>query len=209
VLDALMHVVGEEGALVMSAYRVSRAVPLSEAERTRGIAWKVRVLPEDSTERTGMGAIADAFCRRSDVHRGTGAHPVCAWGRDAARHSQGYAYLLDADGWVLLIGVGIDRCSSMHQAEKVCIPREIAQRFEVPENVLKDYPQDMWAVGYGGTPDDAWMKVYDEAQRRGLITRRRIGCAESMLFKARAVVAIYAEARRTDPYGLYGVARSV
>jgi hypothetical protein len=34
---------------------------------------------------------------------GTGIHRVCAWGRDAQQHSKGYEYLLDIDGWVLLL----------------------------------------------------------------------------------------------------------
>jgi hypothetical protein len=39
-----MHVVGEDGTLVMSAYPVSPAVPLTGAEVARGITWKVRRL---------------------------------------------------------------------------------------------------------------------------------------------------------------------
>ena len=53
----------------------------------------------------------------------------------------------------------------------------------------------------------AWEKVQAEAERRGLIVKQRIGNAACMLFKARQLVEIYAEARRTDPFGLYNLKR--
>jgi aminoglycoside N3'-acetyltransferase len=209
VVDALMNVVGENGALVMSAYPVSLPLPLTGQEKAKGILAKVQIFGEDYDGRTGMGAIADEFRRRPGTCLGRGIHRVCAWGHDAARHSQeGYGYLLEINGWVLCLGVDIHRCSSMHMAEgKVKIPNEIAKLFQAPEYILRDYPEDTWYVQYGSTPDDAWAKVQDEAERRGLIRRCRIGRAECMLFKARAVVAIYAEALRTDPFGLFGVER--
>lgn len=211
VIDALMNVVGPEGTLVMSAYPVSPAIPLTEEEKARGLAWKVHILDSSADEPTGMGVIADTFRQRPDAICGPSLHRVCAWGRDAQQHSQGYAQLLDAsdpvrDGWALLIGVGIDRCSSMHQAEaRVGLPAEIAKIFQVPEDIEKDYPAELWGIGYGSTPDDAWAKVWAEADRRGLIKRQRIGRAECALFKARAVVGIYEEWLRTDPFGLFGV----
>jgi aminoglycoside N3'-acetyltransferase/uncharacterized protein (UPF0276 family) len=214
VVDALMHVVGEEGTIVMSAYPLSLPLPLTEEERARGILAKVRILREDAgggvypPQRTGMGAIADEFRRRPGTVLGTGIHRVCAWGRHAALHSKGYEYLIEADGWVLLLGVDIHRCSSMHIAEgRAGIPDAITRRFAVPEDVQRDYPEDTWYVAYGSTPDDAWQKVQDEAEGRGLVQRRRIGRAECMLFKARAVVGIYEEFLRADPYGLFGVGK--
>jgi len=207
VVDALMNVVGENGALVMSAYPMSLPLPLTEQEKARGILAKVQIFGEDYDGRTGMGAIADEFRRRPGTFLGRGIHRVCAWGCDAGRHSQeGYRYLLEIDGWVLCLGVDIHRCSSMHLAEgKVKIPNEIARLFQAPEDILRDYPEDTWYVRYGSTPDDAWAKVQEEAERRRLIRRCRIGRAECMLFRARAVVAIYEEALRTDPFGLFGV----
>jgi aminoglycoside N3'-acetyltransferase len=101
----------------------------------------------------GMGAIADEFRRRPDTILGSGEHRVCVWGRDAALHSQGYAYLLSIDGWVLLIGVDI----------------------------------------------------HHEAERRGMIRRRRIGRAECMLFRAKPVVGLYEHLLRTNPFGLFGL----
>jgi aminoglycoside 3-N-acetyltransferase len=210
VVDALMNVVGENGALIMSAYPVSLPLPLTGQEKARGILAKVKIFGEDYDGRTGMGAIADEFQRRPATCLGRGIHRVCAWGYDAARHSQeGYRHLLDLDGWVLLLGVDIHRCSSMHVAEsKVGIPVEVSKHFEVPEDIRRDYPDDVWYIQYGSTPVDAWAKIQGEAERRGLIKRHRIGRAECMLFKAKAVVGIYEEALRTNPFGLFGVEES-
>jgi aminoglycoside 3-N-acetyltransferase len=204
VVDALMNVVGPEGALVMSAYPVSKPLPLTEEERARGITAKVRLYGEDYGGPTGMGAIADEFRSRPGTVLGPGFHRVCAWGHNAEQQSQGYGYLLKVDGWVLLLGVGIGSCSSMHQAEKVGIPAEVKACFKLPEEIRRDYPDDVY-VAYGRTPHDAWEKVRAKAEHRGLIVRHKIGKATCMLFKARPVVGIYERALYTDPLGLFGI----
>ena len=204
VVDALMNVVGQEGALVMSAYPVSKPLPLTEEEKARGILAKVRLYGEDYDGPTGMGAIADEFRSRPGTILGSGFHRVCAWGHNAEQHSKGYHYLLETDGWVLLLGVGIGYCSSMHQAEKVGIPTQVTEYFKLPEEIRRDYPDEIY-VAYGSTPHDAWEKVRAKAEHRGLIRRHKIGEAACMLFKARPVVGIYEHALRTDPLGLFGI----
>lgn len=206
VINALMRVVGLQGAIVMSAYPVSSAIPLSPAEQARGITWKVRVLREDGDEPSSMGIISDTFRNTPGVICGSGVHRVCAWGRDAERHRQGYRHLVDVDGSVLLLGVGIDRCSSMHLAEEtVPLPDAINAVFTLPADIQQEYADTEWSVGYGTTPDDAWMKVYNEADRRGLVKHQRIGTADCLLFKAQSVISIHEQWRRTDPFGLFGM----
>jgi aminoglycoside N3'-acetyltransferase len=205
VVDALMSVVGQTGTIIMSAYPVSPAIPLTEEEQARGITWKVRVLPADSTEKTGLGAVVAEFVKRPGAICGTGLHRNCAWGCDAEQHCQSYGRLQEINGWTLLMGVGIHRCSSMHWAERMPVPDEIEAHWRVPPEILADYDPAFWDVGYGGTPDDAWGKVYALADERGLIQRRRIGAAECSLFRTRAVVSLYESWRRDDPYGLFGV----
>jgi aminoglycoside 3-N-acetyltransferase len=206
VIEALIAVVGPEGAVVMSCYPVSPPLPLTDEDRARGIAWKVRWLPADTRERTGIGVIADTFRWRRDVVCGTGPHRVCAWGRDAVLHAaQGYAHLVAIDGWALLIGVGIDRCSSMHLAEHVPVPQAITGRFELPDDMARDYPEEEWGIGYGSTPGDAWGTVWQEAERQGLIRHGQIGQADCALFRAGALVRTYEGMCRSDPYGLFGL----
>jgi aminoglycoside N3'-acetyltransferase len=213
VINALMEVVGKEGAIVMSAYLVTLPLPLTEEDRAKGIIAKVRHLDEDADCKTGMGIIADTFCKWPNTCMGKGEHRVCAWGHNAHLHSQGYAYLLSIDGWVLLLGVDINRCSSMHTAEdKIQWPREITERFRLPEEIQRQYPSAEWYVQYNDPCKplltDAWGKVQVEAERRGLIKRGRIGQAESLLFKGKPVVGLYEEFLRRDPFQLFGVEKA-
>lgn len=208
VIEALMHVVGKGGALVMSAYPVSPPVPLTEEEKARGIAWKVRILDTDSDEKTGLGIVVDTFRKRPDVVCGTEFFRGCAWGRDANLHCQNYHHLLEIDGWTLLMGVGIGRCSSMHIAEDIPIPEEITNHFAVPDDILRDYPQHLWSIGYGSTPGNPWDKVWAEAQSCGIVQARTIGQSECKLFKASAMVSIYKDMRRSDPFGLFGIRKA-
>jgi aminoglycoside 3-N-acetyltransferase len=213
-IAALQQVVGDAGAIVMSAYLVSPALPLTDEEVARGIQWKVRVLPPGSETPggtgapTGMGAVADLFCQQPGTVMGQGPHRVCAWGRDANRHSEGYQYLRSIDGLVLLIGVGIDRCSSMHLAEQVPLPDEIEAYWRLPEDLQRDYPSEEWAIGYGGPPGDSWGKVLAEAERRGWVRHGRLGSANYLLFRVDPVVSLYEHFRRTEPFALFGVEQS-
>ena len=210
VINALMDVVGEEGAIVMSAYLVTPLIPLTEEEKRKGITAKVRKLDENTSCETGMGVIVDTFCKLPNTHLGKGINRVCAWGHNADLHAKGYEYLLSIDGWVLLIGVGIHRCSCMHTAEdKVEMPQEILEHFELPEEIQREYPKTDWYVEYNDPHkpllEDAWGKVQMEAERRGLIKRGQIGKAECLLFKGKPVVDLYEESLRTDPFKLFGV----
>jgi aminoglycoside N3'-acetyltransferase len=215
VINALIEAVGEQGAIVMTADLISPLLPLTEEDKARGIYAKVRLLDENADCKSGMGVIADTFRKRPNTCLGKGVHRVCAWGRDAELHSQGFKYLLSIDGWALLIGVDINRCSSMHIAEEtVKLPREIYAHFELPEAIQQEldraYPDsEGWYVQYNGphapVADDAWGKVVLEAERRGLIRRGQIGQAECMLFKVKSVVNIFEDFRRTDPFKLFGI----
>jgi len=187
---------------------VTAPLPLSEADKSRGIVAKVRFLPPESNERTGMGIVSDTFKQRPDVLVGTGLHRTCAWGNHAAIHAQGYQYLLDHDGYALLLGVDIHRLTSMHYAEaKVGLPQAVRDIFTASPDILLDYPPDQWYIEAGLPPEDAWGKIQAEADRRGYIRHRRIGNANCLFFKAQDVVQLYEEALKTDPFGLYGLVK--
>jgi aminoglycoside 3-N-acetyltransferase len=212
VIKALMEVVGEAGALVMSAYRVTLPLPLTDEEKARGIIAKVRLLDDDAAGKTGMGIIADTFSQWPNTCLGQGEHRVCAWGHNADLHSQGYEYLLSIGGWVLLMGVGITRCSSMHIAEsKVEWPQALTEHFQLPEDLQRQYPATEWYIQYQdphkSMPENAWEKVRLEGERRGLIKRGAIGQAECLIFNGKSVVDIYEEFLRADPFDLFGLSR--
>lgn len=212
IVDALMNVVGKNGALVMSNYPLSRPLPVTPEERAKGIAWKLRKLPEDSHERTVTGAISDNFRWRPDVVCGTDIHRICAWGRDAELHAKGYRHLVDVmDGWVLLIGVDHDRCSSLHLAERVEITEEAHNRMretwgwsaevKISDEVMREYPSDI-ILGpgvEGHASGDPWSNAWNEAIRRSLVKSSKIGNAQCLLFKAKAVVFLLEEIRCHGP----------
>ncbi len=83
-------------------------------------------------------------------------------------------------------------------------PKARAVRFKVPDDILRDYSRDRWSIGYGSTPGNPWLKVWEEALRRGLVHTHTIGQSECKLFKAKALVSIYEEMRRSDPFGIFG-----
>lgn len=214
VVDALMNVVGETGALVMSNYPSSSPLSLTEEEKAEGIGWKLRKLPGDSRKRTTTGAVSDDFRWRPDVICGCGIHRVCAWGRDAEKHVKGYQHLLDCDGTVLLLGVDIDRCSSLHLSERVEITEKARDRVRkmwpqttvstISEEVRKRYPADI-IIGPREEGPGIWQNARDEARRRGLIRKGKIGEAECMLFKIGEVMSILEEIRRNGPFQLHGI----
>jgi aminoglycoside N3'-acetyltransferase len=105
------------------------------------------------------------------------------------------------------MGVGVENCSSMHAAEDIRLPADIAAYWAIPETVQRAYDPQVWNIGYGETPENAWQKVWDLADQQGLIRHGQIGQAACHYFKARSLVAIYKRWRRSDPYGLFGVPR--
>ncbi len=205
VIQALMEVVGTEGAIVMSAYPVTLPIWPTEEEKAKGIICTVRFLDENDPGRTGMGAVSDAFRRWPGTCLGKGLHRVCAWGKDAGLHTRGYEYLLSIGGWVLLVGVDIHRCSAMHTAEsKVVLPPDIQEYYDLPEDIQRIYTPEKWYVQYHDPPEDGWGKIQEEALRRGWIRRGKIGQADSLFFRAKAVVDLYEARLRADPHELFG-----
>ena len=193
----------------MSNYPLTPPIPLTPEEKVKGIGWKLRILPEDSDERTATGAVSDEFRFRSDVVCGSGIHRVCAWGRDADLHAKGYQHLLEIDGLVLLIGVDIDRCSSMHLADRVMITEQARERMnalwpdeesKIADEVRQEYPSDIVIGPREGSSGGPWENAKNEAEGRGLIKRGKIGQAECSLFKAKDLITLIEEVRRTGPF---------
>jgi aminoglycoside N3'-acetyltransferase len=210
VINALMDVIGITGTIVMSAYRVSLPLPLTEEEKAIGLTAKVRILDEDTDCNSGMGIVSDTFRHWPGTVMGKGINRVCAWGKDAVLLSEGYDQLIKADGCVLLMGVDINRCSSMHTAEnKVKLPDQLKALHDLPEEIRKMYPENNWYVEYSDPQKQAhhhgWDKVWQEAKKRNLFKQGVIGNATSYFFRAKPVVDIYEFMLKTDPYALLDV----
>lgn len=184
VVEALLDVIGDEGTLIMPA-----ATP------------QCSDLPvfDPRTTPTTMGAIPETFRTWPGTSRSR--HPlesVCAKGAKAAEvtkdhplaFSEGrgspFGKLYELDGWVLLIGVGFNRCTALHFAESLVEKRRVAHvRFPI-----EDDGRRVWIeVPNVADDNDTHFPIIGE---RYLATGRAregwIGQARSALFPVRDVV---------------------
>ena len=150
VVRALLDGLEPDGTLVMPAESPLVSDPSTWDDARVDPVWHdtIRIhLPvfDPATTPTTMGAIPEAFRTFPGTRRSH--HPlvsVCAHGRHAraitAKHalefSEGrgtpFEKLYELDGWTLLLGVGFDRCSSLHYAESL-VParRTTTSRFPI------------------------------------------------------------------------------
>ena len=153
VVRSLLNVVGDSGTVAMPA-----ATPLCADPAT----WASPRVPEEDLETvrehlpvfdaettpTSMGAIPETFrnwpgtlrsnhplesvCARGPLaHDITRAHPL------AFSEGEGgpFGRLYDAESWILLLGVGFNRCTALHYAESlVSVRRLTTVRFPEEEN---------------------------------------------------------------------------
>jgi aminoglycoside 3-N-acetyltransferase len=187
VIRALMDTITPEGTLVMPA----ESPPMSSREHAS-------VFDPDTTPTT-MGVVAEAFRTYPGTLRSR--HPlvsVCANGPLAAtitaEHSLEFCEglgtpfdkLYELDAWTLLLGVGFNRCTSLHYAESVVPARRTSvSRFLVVEN-----GEPVWVE----KPDmaaDTGVHFPVVGQRfidGGNVRAGRVGLAQAMLCSTRALV---------------------
>lgn len=202
-IGALMETVGEAGAIVMPAFRLSPDVPLTEADMAMGLVKKIRILPPGE-KRTAMGLTADTFRQRADVVTGDGLFRVSAWGKDASTHAKGFGRIIDHGGHALLMGVDIYRLSAMHYVEDT-LPQAVRERFAPSKAATAVYPEDECFIEAWEPTVKPWYKIQDMAYARGLIRDIMIGGAKCMLMQVKPVTTLYRQALETDPLGLYGL----
>ena len=201
VIDALLETVGERGNVVMSTHSAN----LSEDKRTPemialGISWLFKILPYDPDKTpVTTGIIPETFRKRKDVVRGL--HPslsIAASGPKAQVLSEGWHRLLELDGYILLIGVGLDRCTAMHLAEKrVQFPDRILKKITPPKWFVEQYPENEWEWDIGPYPDFA--KLTQPCIERGIMKTVEIGEATLRLVKLRELIDLYVECLERNP----------
>ncbi len=201
VIDALLETIGEEGNIVMSTHSAN----LSEDKRTPemialGISWLFKILPYDPDKTpVTTGIIPETFRKRKGVVRGL--HPslsVAASGPEAEVLSEGWHRLLELDGYILLIGVGLDRCTAMHLAEKrVQFPDRILKKITPPKWFVEKYPEDEWEWDIGPYPDFA--RLTQPCFERGIMRTTEVGKASLKLAKLRELIDLYAEYLKRNP----------
>ena len=137
VIAALLEVLGGEGTLVMPGESPQLADPATWVNPRVDPAWHDPIrehLPvfDPRTTPTTMGAVPEAFRTYPGTRRSH--HPlvsVCAHGRHAEAITREHPLafcegrgtpfekLYDLDAQTLLLGVGFDRCTSLHFAESL------------------------------------------------------------------------------------------
>ena len=177
VIDALLETVGEQGNVVMSTHSAN----LSEDKRTpemiaMGVSWLYKILPYDpDTTPVRTGNISETFRKRKGVVRGL--HPsnsIAAMGPKAKELAEGWHRVFELDGYVLLIGVGLDRCTAMHLAEKrVHFPERILKGITPPKWFVEKYPEGEWEWDVGPYPDFA--KLTQPCLERGIMKTVKVG----------------------------------
>jgi aminoglycoside 3-N-acetyltransferase len=136
VVLALEEVLGPAGTLVMPTHSGDLSDPAEWRDPPVPPGWWEpirRTMPAydpDMTPTRKMGAIPECFRKQPGVRRSM--HPAvsfAAWGANAGRVTEGHclgfgmgegsplARVYDLDGYVLLLGVGHDRNTSLHLAE--------------------------------------------------------------------------------------------
>jgi len=229
VIKALMETVGPEGAIVMPTYSNNRRIVKSTPDEVRrGVTWKYRIF-RYYPRRNGCwtGKIPDTFWRMDGVMRGPNpTHSLAAWGKNADLLCQGWDHLLEAGGFILLLGVTTACCSSLHLAEKkVRLPERIRRRNRLPDDLREKYfapaavwpahitccgrparrpakpPQPKWDIGFGPYP--SFKLVQGFAEKRGLVRTVTIGKAKVHCFRLAPVIDLYAGLLKKDPDVFY------
>jgi aminoglycoside 3-N-acetyltransferase len=206
VIHALLETVGRQGNVVMSTHSAN----LSEDKRTpemiaMGISWLMKILPYDPEKTPATtGMIPETFRKRKGVIRGLHpSHSIAASGPKAKVLSEGWHRLLESDGYILLIGVGLDRCTAMHLAEnRVHLPDHILKKITPPKWFVEKYPEGVWEWDMGPYPD--FTRLTQPCLERGIMKTVKVGNASLKLVRLRKLIDLYAEYLEKDPDLFYG-----
>jgi len=207
VIDALLEVVGEEGNIVMSTHSANLVkVQRTPEEIAMGVSWLFKISPYDPDKTpVTTGIIPETFRKREGVIRGSHpSHSVAAFGPRATELSKGWHRLHELDGYILLIGVGLDRCTAMHLAEKrVTFPEHILKKITPPKWFVEKYPEDEWEWDIGPYPDFA--KLTQPCLDLGMMRVIKVGKSALRLVKLRELIELYVEYLEKNPDIFYSI----
>ncbi|MBU3174897.1 AAC(3) family N-acetyltransferase [Clostridium estertheticum] len=203
VIDALKESVGIEGSIFMPALKFSLELPLTNRDKELGLTCKIKILNGNET-RSAMGLIADTFRQMEDVAVGKDTISTAAWGKHKDEYLNGLNYVINTDGYALLLGVDIYKLTAMHYVEGL-LPQDISDIFKPSKEVQKIYPSEQWLIETGKPPVKPWYTIQQMAYQKGYVKEIVIGKCKCMYFNVKEVVDLYANALRKDPYSLYGL----
>ncbi len=186
VVDALLEVVAPGGTVMVPTFNHG-AVDVFDVETTP----------------SANGAITEAFRKRPEARRSVHpTHPYAAIGAQAEELTREHLELLtfdrrsplgklaDAGGWVVMLGVGMDRNTAAHIGEVMArVPclgyRELPRKIVAPDGSI----QDAWSVLWRNGPCAIeWTPLEEQMRAQGMIRDGKVGDAPVMVMKAKDVV---------------------
>jgi aminoglycoside 3-N-acetyltransferase len=204
VIRALLDVLGPAGTLAMPAESPYVSDPSTWNDRNIPPEWYETIrenLPvfDPLTTPTTMGAIPEAFRTFPGTQRSN--HPlvsVCANGRHAEEITKHHALefcegrgtpfekLYDLDAHTLLLGVGFNRCTSLHYAESLVPNRRTSlSRYPIIQNGERVWMETLGMAHDNGVHFPVVGRLFSEARE---IMPNRVGSADALLFSTRDLV---------------------
>jgi aminoglycoside 3-N-acetyltransferase len=204
VIRALLKVLEPHGTLVMPAESPTMSDPANWHDDRVKPEWHDTIrehLPvfDPLTTPTTMGAIPEAFRTYPGTRRSR--HPLVSVSANGSRADEitaahalefcegrgtPFEKLYDLDACTLLLGVGFDRCTSLHYAESL-VP---ARRTTVSRFLVTERGERVWVEKPNMAADNGlhFPVVGRRFVDSGDVRIGKIGDAESMLFSTRALV---------------------
>ncbi len=205
IIDALIEVIGEQGTIIMPTFTLSFM-------NAQAPVFDVKNSPSE------VGKITEIFRTRNNVYRSKHiTHSVAIWGKDAkyiASLPSGTAWgddspfkwLLDKDGYILMLGTDYKTCTLIHKAE---------EDLQVPYRYMKTYPSskiiledgtiiDNTTKGYflkQGVSSD-WSELIKQLEAANITRQVQIGQATVKLAKARDIYNETLKFLKKDIFGL-------
>jgi aminoglycoside 3-N-acetyltransferase len=204
IVQALLDVVTSTGTLVMPTHNGDYSDPIHWSNPPVPASWiptlhaEMPAFDPRTTPTRSMGQIVETF--RSWPGTLRSSHPTvsfAAWGQHAQviteNHSLDYGLgensplsrIYALDGSVLLLGVGYDRCTSLHLAE-YRIPQ---RRAEPNGSPILEHGQRVWKTYQDIEVDsDQFPELGADFEASGLVVNGMVGSAPCKLFPQRPAV---------------------
>jgi aminoglycoside N3'-acetyltransferase len=116
----------------------------------------------------------------------------------SANLSEDWHKMLELDGYILLIGVGLEVCTAMHLAEKrVEFPERILKKITPPKWFVEKYSSNEWEWDFGPYPDFA--KLEEPCIKRGIMKTVKVGEATLKFVRLRELIDLYTEYLTNNP----------
>jgi aminoglycoside N3'-acetyltransferase len=106
--------------------------------------------------------------------------------------------VLQLDGYILLMGIGLEVCTAMHLAENmVQLPEHILKKITPPKWFVEKYPEDKWEWDVGQYPKFA--KLLEPCHQNKILKTIKVGNAVLRLVKLRDLIDLYVEYLQKNP----------